>query len=471
MEKPFVHTFCTSEGHFVYDVNTNVILETSEATFNKITSMVNEENDNHDNEDSLWEIEELRRQGYLKKTRVKYSEHPQTEYLEFYYKSYLNTLILQVTQNCNLRCNYCVYSGSYKNRVHTNKRMSFELAKRGIDFLISHSSDCDTLNISFYGGEPLIEMKLIKKCISYIDKNSQGKDTNYSLTTNATLLTDEVINYFVEHNVSIIISLDGPEEIHNQSRKYLNGKGSFERIMERLRFIKNHYPEYYDTRVSFNSVFNIENGFRSSDDFFNNNELLKDSFFSTSIINPNYCTKTYEMSETYLIERRYEDFLVFLLKMGKLNEKEVSKIAKMEFDSAVDQRFDYKYGNRTELPDKSHRSGPCVPGTFRLFLTVDGQFFPCERVSENSKFSKLGNIDDGLDVEAGKKMLNLEKFSSEKCRNCWAYSHCPICVACVDDIDGFSNKLQDFECENTLYKIEENLKDYTVLSAFQSRTE
>lgn len=467
MKSPFVHTFSTSEGYYLYDVNTNTILSISEKVYRAFEKDRDMDKSLKNDPDTFNELSILKKQGYLKDNRVETSVHPETEFLKFYYKSYLNTLILQVTQNCNLRCDYCIYSGSYNNRIHTNKRMTFETATKGIDFLVEHASDCKFLNITFYGGEPLIEIDLIKKCMSYVSENYGEKEVSYSLTTNATLLNKDIVEFFVKHDVSVVISLDGPKEIHNNSRHFLNNRGSFDLIMKNIRYIKENYPNYYNTKLSYNTVLNVENGFSVIDDFVSNNELLTDSLFSTSIINPNYSKKRYSMSETYLIERRYEDLKVFLNAIGRLPDKSVSKIAKLEFDTAYSQRESIKYGTRYKLPQQSHHSGPCVPGTFRLFLTVEGNFYPCERVSETSNFTKLGTLETGLDIVSGERMLNIEKFSSDKCRNCWAYTYCEVCVACIDDTNGFSNELLEDECKKVKFKTEEKLKDYSVISRFK----
>ena len=463
--KPFIHLFNSSESYYFYDVNTDSIIEIDQELFNDLKLQQEKPEYMIKNRDSNIKIDNLKKAGFLKHNQVKESEHPATEFIEFYLKSYVSTLILQVTQNCNLRCEYCIYSGSYKNRVHNNKRMNFEMAKKGIDYLILHSSDCPILNISFYGGEPLLEMELIKKSIAYANDLSIGKEINYSLTTNGTLLTIEEINFFVENNVSLVFSLDGPEDVHNKSRKFLDGKGSFDLLISNILFIKESYPDYYRTHVSYSTVLNVENGFSCVDDFISYNELFEESFFSASIINPNYSKRGYLVSEDYLVERRYEDFKVFLSKLGKLSNKDISKIADLEFEAFMVKRKESKYGTRRELPEKFHHSGPCIPGTFRLFLTVDGDFYPCERVSEISKLAKLGNIDTGIDVEAAKKMLNVELFSTEKCRECWAYSNCEVCIAFIDDTEEFSEKLLNSQCRRIRDKFEGQLKDYCVLES------
>lgn len=102
-------------------------------------------------------------------------EHFETSLLESLYENSLNTIILQVTQNCNLRCQYCVYSGSYINRVHNNKRMSVEVAKQAIDFLAKHSMNSKEISIGFYGGEPLLEFSLIQEIVDYAERIFIGK--------------------------------------------------------------------------------------------------------------------------------------------------------------------------------------------------------------------------------------------------------------------------------------------------------
>lgn len=174
--KPFIHLFCCSTGYYLYDVNTDAILKVTEETY----SLLKDENGDNT------QIEKLKKSGYLKSTHVEHTEHPMTPFLESFYKSKIRALILQVTQNCNLRCDYCVYSGKYNTRVHSSKRMSFEMARQGIDFLLEHSYERKDIELGFYGGEPLLEFELIKKCVEYIEQKAPDRKIKYSMTTNAT---------------------------------------------------------------------------------------------------------------------------------------------------------------------------------------------------------------------------------------------------------------------------------------------
>ena len=193
--KPFIHLFRTPLGFYFYDVNTNEIVEVDHQIYRYL-----EVGENESSEQIQSRISSLKMRGYLKEKHVEQTKHPVTELLPFYAESKIGQLILQVTQNCNLRCNYCVYSGGYDTRMHNNKRMSFEMAKKSIDFLKLHSRNQERVIIGFYGGEPLLEFSLIKKCVEYAESTLKGKKIEYSTTTNATLLNDEVIRYFILKN-------------------------------------------------------------------------------------------------------------------------------------------------------------------------------------------------------------------------------------------------------------------------------
>lgn len=161
--------------------------------------------------------------GIFVENSIKKIEHPVTELLGYHTKYMCHYLTLQVTQQCNLRCEYCAYSGMYENRVHTNKKMDFEMAKKAIDFFIEHSRESKDIIVGFYGGEPLLMFPLIKQCVEYIESIVEGKKISYAMTTNGTLLNDEVADFLAEHEVILSISLDGSKEEHNLHRKFASG--------------------------------------------------------------------------------------------------------------------------------------------------------------------------------------------------------------------------------------------------------
>ena len=159
--KPFIHCFKTYSQYYFYDFNTNAIVRVPEDIYGYLADV--EQNGYKDCANSSINdvVCSLQEQGFLSEHHWRKIEHPATKFLDTYLQSSVESLTLQVTQQCNLKCEYCPYSGSFYNRQHSNKRMSFETAKKAVDFYFSNSYDMPIARIGFYGGEPLIEFELI----------------------------------------------------------------------------------------------------------------------------------------------------------------------------------------------------------------------------------------------------------------------------------------------------------------------
>lgn len=164
-------------------------------------------------------------------------------------------IILEVTGNCNLRCEYCIYNESYsENRNFNSENMSKETAMAAIDYLAKHGSD--EVAVAFYGGEPLLRFELIKECIMYGQKVLHDKKVTYSFTTNCTLMTKEKAEYFASvDGISIMCSIDGPKKIHDEHRKDINGMGTFDRAIQGLRNLVEAFKLRPMNRIAINGVF------------------------------------------------------------------------------------------------------------------------------------------------------------------------------------------------------------------------
>lgn len=465
MESPFIHLFKTNEGNYLYDVNKNTVVKLDKVTYDFLGSMSTISNtiDNKTFDACKCSpyIEKLYASGFLSSNHPSEIVNPITEIIEPYLNNKVWMITLQVTQQCNLRCEYCVYSGSYENRYHTNKRMNIETAKKCIDFLIEHSRDNKQIAIGFYGGEPLLEFDLIKKSIEYAEERGEGKDLLYSITTNATLLDENIIEYFERYKVSLIISLDGPSETHDKNRKFAsNNKGSFEKVMKNLENIKLKFPEYFK-RIRFNAVLNPENDFSCLNKFFTDYETIRESDINTSFISDSYRNEKIETSDDFLCKVNYEYFKLFLSKLGKLNEEAVSKLVVQYYQEK--KRFYLRLEPSGGKLEKIHHSGPCIPGINRLFVNTEGVFYPCERVSENSEIMKIGHLDYGFDIDKVKALLNIGKLTEEKCKNCWALRFCTLCAAAADGITTFSVEKKTSACSKVRLNAENQLKEICVL--------
>lgn len=459
-QEAFIHVFCTPTGHYLYDVNSDDILKIPYDVF----SFLRAQDDVKPTEGVCQYLDMLKAKGFLKSKRVEKSEHGMTEIMPYALNNKLSQLVLQITQSCNLRCNYCAYSGEYKNRVHSQKQMSFETAQKSIDFLIRHSKDSKSLSIGFYGGEPFLRFDFIKKCVDYADSKAEGRVIRYNTTTNGTLLDLSTISYCVDHDFLITFSLDGPDYIHNKNRCFAGSrKGSYETLIETVTTIKRMYPDYYKTNVSFNMVLDPTNSYSCIEEFVISNELFDSIMYSAHTIEPSYRAEPIPYIEDFYIEREYELFKIFLKKTGRLPSMSTSKLLESYYDVLRTLRAGKQSTTEVELPHKAHRGGPCIPGVARLFVNAEGNLYPCERVSEESKFTIMGHIDSGIDVEKALRILNVEKLSSERCTKCWAYRYCTACIAKCDDIDTLSSPSERGMCDDIRYDIEETFKDYCLL--------
>ena len=236
-----------------------------------------------------------------------------------YLHSSVESITLQVTQQCNLKCNYCPYSGSYYNREHSNRHMSFETAKQAIDFYIAHSFDIPVAHIGFYGGEPLIEYDLIRKIVEYCREKCFGKKIMYFMTTNATLLTEEVIDFLMENEFNLSISLDGPRNYHDRNRHRIDDSGSFDIVMQNIERLYKRYPEKKDN-VQFNCVLDPTSDIKCINDFFMNEDMLKEyrvlfNSLSREGIKDN---DKFVPNKDYLEQFEYELFKMFYSKSEKI---------------------------------------------------------------------------------------------------------------------------------------------------------
>ena len=115
--------------------------------------------------------------------------------------------------------------------------MTEETAKKSVDFMFAESGDMPVVNLTFFGGETLLNFRMLQAALAYANEKAAtlGKRVNTSLTTNATLLRDEVIDWMVENDVGVTVSIDGGKEQQDRHRTFANGQGSYDVILPRIK--------------------------------------------------------------------------------------------------------------------------------------------------------------------------------------------------------------------------------------------
>lgn len=422
---PFIKLYKTVNGYYFFDVNKNDIIEIEQDTYNILFKK--------DDENTNEEIEMLKKEGYLSPNRAKEVKGLEADLAENILKRHMEQLILQLTQRCNLRCTYCTYTANAEEkqgRGHSEKDMSWEVAKKAIDFY-AHNS-IDTLNpfISFYGGEPLLKFELLKKCVIYCERIFTEKNIRFSITTNGTLLNDEVIDFFVKHDVELTISIDGLKTTHDMHRRFANnGRGSFDVIKSNVIKIKENWPDYYK-KCTINMVIDPQNEFDEINDFFDpeKNELF-DIEVSTGEIEDLFLSNKNIYDPTYLFKKSYHRFLAYLKMFGIINVKRISPIVEEELKRVI--HYSKKITTLKPLGKQITVGGTCIPGQKRCFCNYKGKFYPCEKVNEADKEMIIGNVDTGFDYDHIRRLFMYMKRNEEYCTKCWACRNCYLCIRCT----------------------------------------
>lgn len=457
MNKLMYTLFKTPRGNYVFDGNHNKIFKIDENMFLSLKNI----RDNIASKEDMENLYELQKNGLCEDSYVQVIKHPEEALLPAYLDNGLGSIYLQVTQQCNLRCGYCAYSGLYENRVHTSKNMDTPLAKKAIDFFFQHSNSSEKVFVGFYGGEPLLRIDLIKKIVEYINTKYSNRNVVYPITTNGTLLNDNIVNFLANNNFNLTISLDGPAQYHDINRKFKNGMGSHKLIMENLRKIKINYPQFYK-KITFNSVAAPNIIYEDLEGFFSKNELTKDNIYTWSTLADTYIDEPVKYPPNYFALDDYQKFIGMLWSIGKI-ELDSIPISALRWKESVVERY-RELNNIGKLQKEGHPGGPCIPGKNRLFIDIEGNFYPCEKVSEKSIIMRIGNIDNGIDIEKVRNLINIAKCTEEKCKKCWCFANCTQCAANSDDLSSFPSAQKRLErCETVKLQTLEFLKDICFL--------
>lgn len=181
---------------------------------------------------------QLRKLEMLQPSGLQHPINPQPVEVDSYP---LSTLVLNVNTGCNLSCTYCYKEDLAKPR--DGRKMDFVTAARSVDLLLKTGAARERLNIVFFGGEPLSNVALIRQVVGYAESAAEraGKQMDFSLTTNATLLTPSLISYFDAHRFGISVSIDGPRDIHDRHRRSVGGRGTYEVVARKVRTLLEQY--------------------------------------------------------------------------------------------------------------------------------------------------------------------------------------------------------------------------------------
>ena len=370
------------------------------------------------------DIKELEAQGKL---------YSQEDYDDLSYEmkkdDHIKALCLHVAHTCNLNCEYCFASqGKYNGE---RALMSFEVGKRALDFLVENSGHHHNLEVDFFGGEPLMNIEVVRQLVKYarsIEKEN-NKHFRFTLTTNGVLLNDEIDEFLNEEMDNVVLSLDGRKEVHDAKRKDYAGNGSYDRIVPKFqRLVELRGDKSYYVRGTYTNI---------NKDFTNDIFHIADLGFDELSMEPVVCGE----GEPYALTM--EDLPVLFEQYEILATEMLRREREGRGFTFYHYMIDLNGG-----PCIYKRLSGCGSGSEYMAVTPDGTLYPCHQFVGDTKFI-MGDVFSGVkntSLREEFKCCNL--CTKPECKDCWARLYCAGgCAANAYHAAGNINSTYEFGCE------------------------
>jgi uncharacterized protein len=323
----------------------------------------------------------------------------------------LQTMVMNLTNQCNLSCQYCYEFGEDKVATPEGKPkfMDFETASASVDYLFTQSAGRHGVHITFFGGETLMNFPMLKKVVDYAKQKAaaQGRSIDFSLTTNATLLTPAIIEYLSANEVGVTVSMDGDKASHDQFRVFSNGKGSYDIVEPRVRaLIKDHKTRPIVARVTMTS---------QAMDVLGTYRHLKNDLGFHEI---GFAPVTTSPDRLYSIDNRGLDSV--LDQFGVLASEYLAHALRGEHHG-----FSNVSDTLAELHQGVNKSHPCGAGLGLVGVGPSGDIAPCHRFVDSDQHM-LGHVSTGIDKAKQNDFLSRGHIQVKAdCSTCWAR---PVCA-------------------------------------------
>jgi len=342
---------------------------------------------------------------------------------------------LVTTKNCNLNCTYC-FEGK-KSKI----KMPISSIEHIINFIedLRNSNllyDNKNIQIDFNGGETLLNKQFI---FSFI-KLTQNHGYRYSLTTNGTLIDQEVIDLINKYKINIQVSLDGNKKSHDLNRKFNNSEGSFDIVLLKLKEIQSKCPNIKLTTVCVVTPETVKN-------FAENVKFL---FF-----NGFYDIGTTVCSDYIWSENDYLEYKKQLKILGDFYIKCIEENNYFSFNV---------FRNKIENTLLGFSKGKCDAIKGQLAILPDGSILPCGVFigCKNEEDFYIGDIKKGIDSKKVNWLLDsVEKIDYSSCKKCSLFGRCKNdCMALNNRINKnmlkcdlttcYTNQIEIFEVDRIL---------------------
>jgi uncharacterized protein len=304
--------------------------------------------------------------------------------------------------------------------------------------------------------------------VNYISQvNCVARKFTFSMTTNGVLL-HKYIDYLVEHNFKILISLDGNDS-NSLYRVDKKGNSSFKKVLKNIDNIYKQYPEFFENNINFNAVLHNKNSVEGIYSFIKNRfgKIPNISELNTSGIKPS-------MQELFL--RTYKNQNISLHQSENYSEIEQEMFIKSNIVEGLGvflhnySGFVYRDYNELlycKLNKKTIPTGTCFPFSKKMFVTVSGKIMPCERIGFEHALGEITNNQVKLDFSfIAEKYNTLYNKINKQCSKCFNQKGCMQCMFNLKNMEkpvcyGFMNESKFQEYKNFYIKyLEKNPEMY-----------
>jgi len=347
---------------------------------------------------------------------------------------YVKALCLNVAHSCNMKCRYCFASqGSFGLAPSL---MTLETGQKALDFLIEKSGPIRNLEVDFFGGEPLLVADMLKHLVAYGRQREKEthKHFNFTLTTNCSLLDQDMIDFVIANDISVILSLDGRKEINDLHRVFNNGQGSYDRIVPKIKRMVEHHPRSYFVRGTFT---------RKNLDFASDLKHMVELGFDCISIEPavgpdnGYSIQAEDLPQVLAEYERLTDFLMQCREKGQ-------------------EVLFFHYNLQLQGgPCLAKRMSGCGAGIEYLVITPEGDIYPCHQFVGEKDFY-MGNISQGIIDRKIRQRFEKNQIKDKECSQCWTRYFCGGgCHANAYFINKDMSKPEKVSCRMQQKRVEE----------------
>jgi uncharacterized protein len=356
------------------------------------------------------------------------------------------SVTLNVASICNLDCVYCWNRGGAYGRDEKQKLMDRETAIAAVDLAAQNGFEKGDILVDFYGGEPLLNFDVIKATMEHCKKieksNGGGRTFSYKVTTNGTILTDEMVDFFGSMGITLGVSIDGSKKVHNRNRPFPGGGKSWDIIRRNVEKAVNSNRIHVSARATLVPPdISMVKATKS---------LFREGFYDTEVEFASEASEAfkpggkpiYSEEEDEAMKREYLKFAKFYLGYTLHN------------DEAIDIGIS---NNITRVLHETDRFSPCGAGSNFITISEDGTIYPCIGFVGMPEYI-LGTVKDGFDLDslAGfRHSMRCVIYEAEECADCWARYICKgNCPANNEQHNRDFNKPYQRGCEWLKYKLE-----------------